>query len=392
MKTLLTSVLGAFLLLPFMASADVHTEGCHNRLLQCTTLLSFVYSRPSWDEERIREWGRAKASMPPQEFEKWERRWRQDVERQRREDVGLPVWTLGLCFAVVLLAVIMSRRENKRCSKQCFRVSSSAIISACQKRTADRQNAISPARREDSRIWGKSPAANKQENGHGACRRTGLFGPVASACSWVWFLALAVLTGCISCFFHVAPNVPTVTDWVGFLILGLSLWTLAWPGTGERRGLSQLAQSIVFLFVALIAAFAHAVWLEGERRTRQEWPTASGVIRAVERQGRFSSMDSKYEYAFRVDGREYAGAFSERMLLELSSDNHVRTIGETRERNVGDAVTVFYDPQNPTDSCVRLLSHRGQSFWAGFLLALAIVVLVLEMVRRRRNRVTYGWR
>lgn len=57
-----------------------------------------------------------------------------------------------------------------------------------------------------------------------------------------------------------------------------------------------------------------------------------------------------------------------------------------------DAVTVLYNPQNPTDSCVRVFSLRGQSFWAGFLLVLAIVVLVFEMARTRRNRVTCGWR
>lgn len=119
---------------------------------------------------------------------------------------------------------------------------------------------------------------------------------------------------------------------------------------------------------------------------RLEWPTASGVIRTVESQGECSRVDLKCGYAFWVDGREYEGEFSEQMLLELS------TLGKNRERNVGDAVTVFYNPRNPVDSLVRIPTLRGQSLWTGFLLALAIVVLVFEMVRRRRNRVMYGWR
>ena len=380
MKVLLTSALVVLLASGSFASCG-DAMGCHDRQLHCTAPLLGVALHPTWQEKRIREWRRAKAAMSPQEFEKWERHWRQEVERQRRDNNRLAFWVIGFCFVAVLCSSIVSRRKNKSCSEQGFRVSPRAIIAACQKSKTDRQDARCSIRREHSRTK-KPSSAGRRKNGHGANRRTGLFGSLACVCSWAWFLALAVLTGCISYFFDVAPNVPDAgAGLVGLLIFALSLWSIASSKACRRRGLSHFANCVAFLGVALVAAFAYAVWLADERQARLEWPTMSGVIRTVERREGWSYVDSKYGYVFCVDGREYAGEFSERVLLELSSANQVATIGKTRERNVGDAVTVFYDPRNPADSFVRVPSHGGQSFWAGFLLVLTVVVIVFTAIK-----------
>ena len=198
MKVLLTSALVVLLASGSFASCG-DAMGCHDRQLHCTAPLLGVALHPTWQEKRIREWRRAKAAMPPQEFEKWERHWRQEVEHQRRDNNRLAFWVIGCCFVAVLGSSIVSRRKNKCCPKQSFHVLPSAIIAACQKRKTDRQDASCSIRREHSRTR-KPSSAGRRKNGHGANRRTGLFGAVVRVCSWVWFLGLAVLTGGLSFF------------------------------------------------------------------------------------------------------------------------------------------------------------------------------------------------
>ncbi len=138
-----------------------------------------------------------------------------------------------------------------------------------------------------------------------------------------------------------------------------------------------MATGIVLLVVGAIFLIYGIIELDRASAMR-DWPAIQGEVysaRVVEEldtgvdDSTWRVYRPEIRYSFILDGTEYAGA--RRSLGEPAASwrSHAETV--VARYPVGQAVTVYYNPENPRDSIIERQTAKG---WATFFIVIGVVV------------------
>ena len=120
-----------------------------------------------------------------------------------------------------------------------------------------------------------------------------------------------------------------------------------------------------------------------EAKASASWPIVAGVLQKVEiGETSVNRYYADIAYTFSVDGRDYTGTRIAASDGEYNiRDGAVQAIEGLR---VGDAVSVYYNPSNPSQSVIR----AGAGFVEYFLLCLPIAIFAFGVYAFRLLRRT----
>lgn len=128
-------------------------------------------------------------------------------------------------------------------------------------------------------------------------------------------------------------------------------------------------------------------WFQGrDARAAKSWSQTQGeVMEATVETYQYHSTEGgtstgyrpRIIYGYRVNGRDYVG---DRFNFGSKVHSNIRSFAENTVKKIptGTTVTVYYDPQNPSEAALELSAPAGKLLYiiAGVMLVIAVLICV----------------